>query len=63
MRFVVVAAALAAIALALPAAARTDTGIVATCNGGACSSGWYRVDVHVSFTLPAGSSNPQGCGD
>jgi hypothetical protein len=63
MRFAVIAAALAAIALAVPAAARTDTGIVATCNGGACSSGWYRVDVHLSFTLPGGSSNPQGCGD
>jgi hypothetical protein len=60
---VVIAAALAAIALAVPASARTDTGIVATCNGGACSSGWYRVDVHLSFTLPGGSSNPQGCGD
>jgi hypothetical protein len=63
MRFAVIAAALAAIALAVPAAARTDTGIVATYNGGGCSSGWYRVDVHVSFTLPGGSSNPQGCGD
>jgi hypothetical protein len=63
MRFAVIAAALAAVALALPTAARTDTGIVATCNGGPCSTGWYRVNVHVSFILPAGSSNPQGCGD
>ena len=63
MRFAVVAAALVAVALALPAAARPDTGIVASCNGSACSSGWYRADVHVSFTLPGGSSNPQGCGD
>jgi hypothetical protein len=53
-------------ALALPAAARAD-GITATCAAGgvtgACSSGWYRSNVTVSFILPAGSSNPQGCGD
>src|SRR5262249_21346376 len=24
---------------------------------------WYRADVTVSFVLPGGSSNPQGCGD
>ena len=59
-------AAVVAITLALPAAARAD-GITASCtaNGvtGACSSGWYTSDVTVRFTLPGGSSNPQGCGD
>ena len=57
---------LAGIALALPAAARAD-GISATCTArgvsAPCSTGWYTSDVTVSFVLPAGSSNPQGCGN
>jgi|GEM_PF-1059000 len=61
-RLVVVAAA--AVVTALPAAAvHADTGISATCNDAPCSAGWYRTDVKVSFVLPSGSSNPQGCGD
>ena len=65
MRFVLLAAVIA-ITLALPAAARAD-GITASCTAsgttGACSGGWYTSDVTVSFTLPAGSTNPQGCGN
>ena len=57
---------LAAVALALPAAARAD-GITANCTAAgvtsACDSHWYTSDVGVSFVLPAGSSNPQGCGN
>jgi hypothetical protein len=53
-------------ALLLPAAARAD-GITATCTAGGvttgCSSAWYTTDVTVAFILPAGSSNPQGCGN
>jgi hypothetical protein len=48
--------------LALPAAARADPSITAACNGAPCSSGWYTNDVTVVFTLPPGSTNPQGCG-
>jgi hypothetical protein len=59
-------AVLAAAALLLPAAARAD-GISATCTSGGvttgCSSAWYTADVTVAFILPAGSSNPQGCGN
>jgi hypothetical protein len=59
-------AVLAAAALLLPAAAHAD-GITATCTAGGvttgCSSSWYTSDVTVSFILPAGSSNPQGCGN
>jgi hypothetical protein len=60
-------AGLAALALALPAAAQAD-GITATCTAAgattSCIAGrWYTSDVKVSFVLPAGSSNPQGCGD
>jgi hypothetical protein len=59
-------AVLAASALLLPAAARAD-GISATCTAGGvtagCSSAWYTTDVTVAFVLPAGSSNPQGCGN
>jgi len=59
-------AVLAAAALLLPAAARAD-GITATCTAGGvtagCSSAWYTADVTVAFILPAGSSNPQGCGN
>jgi hypothetical protein len=59
-------AVLAAAALLLPAAARAD-GITATCTAGGvttgCSSSWYTTDVTVAFVLPAGSSNPQGCGN
>jgi len=59
-------AVLAATALELPAAAHAD-GITATCTAGGlstgCSSSWYTTDVTVSFVLPAGSSNPQGCGN
>jgi hypothetical protein len=65
VKFVLLAAVIA-ITLALPAAARAD-GITATCTSSgvaeACSTGWYTSDVTVSFTLPAGSSNPQGCGN
>jgi len=59
-------AVLVATALLLPAAARAD-GISATCAAGGvttgCSTGWYTTDVTVAFILPAGSSNPQGCGN
>ena len=65
MKFVLLAAVVA-VTLALPAAARAD-GIIASCTvsgvTGACSGGWYTSDVTVSFTLPAGASNPQGCGN
>jgi len=66
MRTMLVALALAASTLALPAAAQAD-GIVANCASGGttapCSSRWYTADVTVSFVLPGGSSNPQGCGN
>ena len=66
MRPALLIAALVAVVLALPAAARAD-GIVADCttpSGTApCSTGWYTTDVTVSFVLPGGSSNPQGCGN
>jgi hypothetical protein len=66
LKRLVIVAALGAIALSLPAAAQAD-GIVANCTSGgatsACSSRWYTADVTVSFILPAGSSNPQGCGN
>lgn len=52
--------------LAVPAAARAD-GITANCAASGvtapCDGHWYRSDVTVSFILPAGSSNPQGCGN
>ena len=58
--------ALAAAAMLMPAAAHAD-GITATCSAGGvttgCSTGWYTTDVTVGFILPAGSSNPQGCGN
>jgi hypothetical protein len=58
--------ALVVMTLSLPAAAHADV-ITATCTAsgvsGACGGGWYTSDVMVSFTLPAGSSNPQGCGN
>jgi hypothetical protein len=54
------------VTLALPAAARAD-GISATCTAAGvaapCDGHWYTSDVTVSFILPAGSSNPQGCGN
>lgn len=60
------AVALVAAALLMPAAAHAD-GITATCSAGGattgCSNGWYTTDVTVAFILPAGSSNPQGCGN
>src|SRR5262249_28586984 len=63
-RLVGIAAALAV--LALPSVAQADA-ITANCTTsagmGACSTDWYRTSVTVSFVLPAGSSNPQGCGD
>ena len=66
MRVALLAAVAATITLAVPAAAHAS-GITATCTAsgvtGACGSGWYTSDVTVSFTLPAGSSNPQGCGN
>ena len=66
MRRGLVVALLAAASVALPHAARAD-GIVATCTASGvtapCSTSWYRSDVTVSFILPGGSSNPQGCGD
>lgn len=66
MRLRFVATAVAAVVLILPAAARAD-GITATCTAGgsadACNTGWYTTDVTVAFILPAGSSNPQGCGN
>jgi hypothetical protein len=58
-----VLAPLVLLVLLIPAAAQADTGITASCNGSSCSAGWYTQNVHVTFTLPAGSSNPQGCGD
>lgn len=54
---------LVALVLLLPAAAHADATISATCNGAPCSTGWYTTNVHLSFALPGGSSNPQGCGD
>jgi hypothetical protein len=59
--------ALTTVALVLPAAARAD-GITANCASGGVTTGcsssyWYTSDVTVSFILPAGSSNPQGCGN
>ena len=66
MRLASLAAVAATITLAVPAAAHAS-GITATCTAAgvtaACGSGWYTSDVTVSFTLPAGSSNPQGCGN
>lgn len=67
MRRPLVTLALALVTLALPAAARAD-GIAATCTTPAgtapCNDAtWYTTDVTVSFVLPAGSSNPQGCGN
>jgi hypothetical protein len=60
-------ALLALLTLAWPTAASADGTITASCtaNGvtAACSTGWYTSDVTVSFTLPAGSSNPLGCAD
>jgi hypothetical protein len=49
-------AVLAAVALALPAAAHAAVSITALCNGVAngCSTGWYRSNVTVSFSV-AGS--------
>jgi hypothetical protein len=57
------AAPLVLLVLLAPASADADTGITASCNGAPCSTGWYTTNVHVSFTLPGGASNPQGCGD
>jgi hypothetical protein len=66
MRRAMVGLILIAITLALPAAARAD-GITANCTAAgvttACDSHWHTSDVTVSFVLPAGSSNPQGCGN
>jgi hypothetical protein len=57
---------LTALVLLVPSAARADS-ITATCTSGGvttpCDGRWFRANVTVSFTLPAGSSNPQGCGD
>jgi hypothetical protein len=58
-----VLAPLVLLVLLIPAAAHADTGITASCNGAPCSAGWYTQNVHITFALPAGSSNPQGCGD
>jgi hypothetical protein len=67
MRRAAVGLLVAGVMLTLPAAARAD-GITAQCTAGGVTSGcasghWYTSDVKVSFVLPAGSSNPQGCGD
>src|SRR6266566_2506109 len=43
--------ALAALALALPGAARADVPVTAMCNGSGCSTGWYTTDVVVSFQV------------
>jgi hypothetical protein len=50
MRFTTVLV-LAALALALPGAARADVPIPAMCNGRACSTGWYTTDVVVTFQV------------
>src|SRR5256886_2085380 len=67
MRRALLALTLVAVSLAVPAAAHAD-GITANCTAAgstaACSeTHWYTSDVAVSFVLPAGSSNPQGCGN
>jgi hypothetical protein len=58
------AAASAAICfLALPGLAQADVSIDAQCNGGACSTGWYTVNVTVRFVLSgSGFSVVSGCG-
>jgi hypothetical protein len=66
MKLVLAAAAIAVVTLAVPTAAFAD-GITANCTASgvtaACTTGWYTSDVTVSFILPGGSSNPQGCGN
>jgi len=56
--------ALAAVSLPLlivvPAASAAP--LTVTCNGGACSDGWYKVDVTVAFLWdPAGVTSTSGC--
>src|SRR5205814_1726536 len=67
MRWATVLLGLAVLLLVMPGAALADPVITANCTTsagtGACSTDWYRLDVTVSFVLPGGSSNPQGCGD
>ena len=63
-----VTAVLAVSTLSLPGAARADTvTVTARCTAAgtttSCSTGWYTTDVTVSFVLPAGSTDPQGCGN
>jgi hypothetical protein len=66
MKRVVLGLMLFMVALALPSAAHAD-GITANCSAAGvttpCNTHWYTSDVTVSFVLPAGSSNPQGCGN
>jgi hypothetical protein len=66
MKLALAAVIVAVLPLVLPAAARAD-GITANCTAAGvtapCNTGWYTSDVTVSFVLPAGSSNPQGCGN
>lgn len=67
MKRLVLVLTVVCITVVLPAAANADV-ITANCTAAgvtaACSdSHWYASDVTVSFVLPAGSSNPQGCGN
>lgn len=48
-------------ALALPSAGRADATIVASCNGAACSTGWYRTDVTVSFSVSGSNIKQFNC--
>ena len=61
MRLAVVAALAAAVVVALPAAARADAQITATCNGTACSTGWYTVTVTVAFSVSGSNLKNVDC--
>ena len=56
MRLAGLAALTSAVVFALPAASlAADPAITATCNGGACSTGWYTSDVTVAFNISGGT--------
>lgn len=68
MRLPVLGAAVAALLLIVPAAARADAIITPSCTVSGvtapCSGAWYTSDVTVSFSLSgSGFSNPTGCGN
>ena len=54
MRALVAAAAAVVAILALPAIARADV-VDPHCNGASCSTGWYTVNVTVTFTINGGT--------